>query len=332
MLIGVDAHEIDGVRRAAVDAAERCVKRAVRRQLGQVGQPQGHPYRTERADESAGNSAEPRLVAQIAIHVHALDRPSQAAGAAREHRAGTDLAPASRVGQPPVVAEGRGAVRLRPRQEGFLLPAAGLGECRARVRRLDQKPLEKRAQAIELRRGFRRPLKERLWSAGLERIAELAAPSRVQAAKQVAVDQTHRHAVVKGRVPVWPGTREREADPVHELHVAVEQMSQGRALIDGETILMFGQLARLQRIEATVMEKSERPIVDQDVIGATLEPSRVQIPVGDVVRRVAQNGGVREETRYEIDPLLIDEQTVRDVDTAMIAQAFVPPVEHALHF
>ena len=96
-------------------------------------------------------------------------------------------------------------------------------------------------------------------------------------------------------------------------------------LIDGETILMFGQLARLQRIEATVMEKSERPTIDQDVIGATLEPSRVQIPVGDVVRRVAQNGGAREETRYEIDPLLIDEQTVCDVDTAASRSRDRPP-------
>ncbi len=58
----------------------------------------------------------------------------------------------------------------------------------------------------------------------------------------------------------------------------------------------------------------------------------MQVPVGHVVGLVAENRGALEQARHEVDPFLIDEQPLGNVDAAVVDQALMPPREETPSF
>ena len=61
-----------------------------------------------------------------------------------------------------------------------------------------------------------------------------------------------------------------------------------------------------------------------------LQASAVQVPVRDVVFRLAHNGELREKPRDQVKPALVDEVAPDRIDAAVFDQPFAPPVEQAV--
>jgi hypothetical protein len=55
------------------------------------------------------------------------------------------------------------------------------------------------------------------------------------------------------------------------------------------------------------------------------EVTAVQVPVGDVVLRVAHDRTIGYEPRREIEPALVDEEALQRIDSAVVQEALAPP-------
>ncbi len=90
--------------------------------------------------------------------------------------------------------------------------------------------------------------------------------------------------------------------------------------------LVFAQKPWLPRVEAAEVKESERTPVDEVSAIVARELAGVKIPVRDVVAGVLQDVVV-EERRHEVDPPLVGEHHLRDVDERLAPRALPPPVE-----
>ena len=165
--------------------------------------------------------------------------------------------------------------------------------------------------------------------AGRERISE-APPRGAQSAIADACRVGNADAVVEAAVDVGPALR--FADPGCEHAIAVVEVEMARVAEVGEreAVLVLGDRAGAVGVEAREVEEAQRPAVHGEIAaGTSHHAAPVQVPVGDVVSRVAQHLHAREQAWHEVDPLLVDEETARDVDHALLFDATVPPVEKA---
>ena len=107
----------------------------------------------------------------------------------------------------------------------------------------------------------------------------------------------------------------------HGLHI--------RALVEVDAVLMLGQRVGPVRAVAAEVQEAHGLAGDRRVASVTvdLQGACVEVPVGDVVRRIAQQVGLGPDAGHEVDPLLVDEAARRRVDDAVGLQALRPPVE-----
>ena len=95
---------------------------------------------------------------------------------------------------------------------------------------------------------------------------------------------------------------------------------------------MFGKRARILRIEAAEMEKTEGPSVDFVAGANTGDLALPDVPIGQVEAGIAKDGYTFKEAGYEVDPALIDEESFGQVDDTLIVELLLPPLEEAPGF
>src|ERR1035437_4852778 len=82
-------------------------------------------------------------------------------------------------------------------------------------------------------------------------------------------------------------------------------------------------------VEAAEMEERKRSAVDQVLLVLAAELSAVEIPVREVVLRVAEDRVIRDKAGCEIEPALIDKVTIQRVDAAIGDQSLTPPAQQS---
>ena len=90
--------------------------------------------------------------------------------------------------------------------------------------------------------------------------------------------------------------------------------------------LVLAQRVRLQRIKSAVVVEAQRPAVHLVAVGPALQLPLEQVPVRDVVALVGDDD-VLEVARDEVDPALVDEQSLVGRDAALASEPFFPPRE-----
>jgi hypothetical protein len=119
----------------------------------------------------------------------------------------------------------------------------------------------------------------------------------------------------------------RETSLLQRRGVAPAEIAQDRRLAEPDARrceLMLREEMRRARRKAAVVEEAQRSPVDQDSIALERENAMRQIPVGDVVPGILENGGL-EERRREIDPALVDKEAAGRVVETVAPEPPAPP-------
>ena len=88
---------------------------------------------------------------------------------------------------------------------------------------------------------------------------------------------------------------------------------------------------RLLRVQTTVVEEDQGLAVDEHLAGvAQADGALREVPVGDVVTRVAQHGDALEHAGNEVHPALIDKDAFVHRDHAVMVQLALPPLQVAV--
>ena len=141
--------------------------------------------------------------------------------------------------------------------------------------------------------------------------------------------QADLEPVVEAGVSVLGSTSAAEFVLPKTEPVIVEDCRQRCAFLDGQTVLVSRQGARPGRVEPAEVEERQRSIADVVAPIASTQRTRVQVPVGHVIRLVAKDRRAREQARHEIDPFLVHEQALSNIHAAAVDQALLPPGEEA---
>src|SRR5260370_17511679 len=73
------------------------------------------------------------------------------------------------------------------------------------------------------------------------------------------------------------------------------------------------------------MKENQWLLIRSIAARATFDAPLLNIPVGYVVSRVTNNTYFRKDSRYQIHPALIGEQSALQVHITMVIQPFLPP-------
>ena len=103
-----------------------------------------------------------------------------------------------------------------------------------------------------------------------------------------------------------------------------------RVFSNNDPVLMLAQAPRVARIKPTEVEEAQRFTINQITALSFTERTGRQIPIGNVVARVAEADEIREQAGYQVDPSLIDEEPLFRIVYAITQQTLRPPVEQRL--
>ena len=219
------------------------------------------------------------------------------------------------------------AAGLDPLQERA---GAVAGKVHERVAQVVARMVQGREIAIEARvdplGGLGAVCEQVAFAAGIEGgAAEAVVPDAVGVQ---APHRTHEwNSAERRRIGVRPGRRLLDAGVEKQLAIVVAQSAQHGVGGELDPVLVLGKPERVARVIATEVKEAKRASVDGHVVAVAREGPRVQVPVGDVVTRVAQEMDARHHARHQVDPALVDEVAAVRVDDAVGAQALGPPVE-----
>src|ERR1051325_5030965 len=91
---------------------------------------------------------------------------------------------------------------------------------------------------------------------------------------------------------------------------------------------MSRHVIRRGRFESAEVKEAKRLSVDEKRVAvASRDAPLLKIPVRDVVAVVAERDDAIKQTRHEIDPFLIDEESVLRIDDAVVFEPPFPPFE-----
>ena len=88
---------------------------------------------------------------------------------------------------------------------------------------------------------------------------------------------------------------------------------------------------RIVGVEAAEVKERKRLAVNGVALSIVAQLAAVEVPVGDVVLRVAHDRVVADKAGGEIEPALIDEVPVHGIDATVAAQAIRPPVQQLVY-
>ena len=111
------------------------------------------------------------------------------------------------------------------------------------------------------------------------------------------------------------------------LGVVGEQGGEVRARRDLDAVLVLGEQIRPRGVEAGEVEEGQRLAVDAPAVRRAGDVAALEVPIGEVQGRGAQDGQVADQARRQVHPLLVGEQAGGEVDAAVEAQLLGPPVE-----
>ena len=114
--------------------------------------------------------------------------------------------------------------------------------------------------------------------------------------------------------------------------IVFKQAARGRVdVLEGEAVLVLGDVVRLLRVQTTVVEEDQGLAVDEHLAGvAQADGALREVPVGDVVTRVAQHGDALEHAGNEVHPALIDKDAFVHRNHAVMVQFALPPFQVAV--
>ena len=114
--------------------------------------------------------------------------------------------------------------------------------------------------------------------------------------------------------------------------IVFKQAARGRVdVLEGEAVLVLGDVVRLLRVQTTVVEEDQGLAVDEHLAGvAQADGALREVPVGDVVARVAQHGDALEHAGDQVHPALIDKDAFVHRNHAVVVQLALPPLQVAV--
>ncbi len=139
----------------------------------------------------------------------------------------------------------------------------------------------------------------------------------------------HRQAVRREAVAVRERQRVDVTGREHLRRIPVAQAGEVEVVLEPDARradLVLAECEWSQRIEPTEVEETQRLPVHLVAVCAELEVALVEIPISDVVTRIDEDG-VLEVGGDEIDPSLVDEQSLFDGNPALAAKTHRPPLQ-----
>ena len=154
-------------------------------------------------------------------------------------------------------------------------------------------------------------------------------PTSMDGAEHVmAHRRLDRPTIGKPREPVTKVAMARPAIGDHAGAILGDQFCGWPQRLAMEAVLVFREHRRVGDIEAAEVKKYQPlTIRSSEPLRVALDASVREIPIGDIVARMAENVTARDEARREIHPVLIGEEMAGDIHPALRETARRPPFE-----
>src|SRR5262249_58006359 len=139
-----------------------------------------------------------------------------------------------------------------------------------------------------------------------------------------------RHAIRKSRVGIGPMPHiivPLRKQLLRILSATVVEQLTGDHI---NAVLMLAQTSGVVRIKAAEMHKPQRATAHAKLTVTGFELTRVEIPVGNIVTRIAYHSYAFEETWDQIHPTLIDEHSPLRCHEALVLKTLGPPAQHGV--
>ena len=344
-LVGVDHQEIDRVRVARREAAQRPVSTPqpglldVDEGVRNAGVPQ-HP------GHAAADLPDPALRVEIPEEIDAEGATRGRGRGNRRRRAGRQAPGRSRLPAAPLFLLDRRdtpakvldeevvqLVFARGRSDGPLKQGLRVGPLPIRegLVEIDADAVdlgEETRDAVSEPRGLEQPRAKAVRDARREWIRPTFARLRLRAVEpaQVAGDMD---SVVEPAERVRQPARLLEARPSKGPQVIEEEPPvRGGEITQAEPVLMFRDALGMVELQSAEVKEHERPIAQPvDLSFANQIETLVKVPVGGVVAAVPHDADFRDHARDEVDPLLVGEEAFLWRGEAVPLEPVLPPSE-----
>jgi hypothetical protein len=131
------------------------------------------------------------------------------------------------------------------------------------------------------------------------------------------------------RPRVRPGSRLAQARRHEIVRVAPAQRAQPGVGARIRTRAVRAQVAGLLGIEAAEVKEAQARAAGEQAVLVLGQRTLGEVPVRDVAAAIGEQADAAEHARDEVEPVLVDEQAVGDVDPAATLQALRPPLQKA---